>query len=191
MRSTVLWSDSMTVLTWLQSESCHYKVFVGTEIQELTETQTWRYVGSGSNLADDLTRGLSLQEFAKDNRWSQGPAFLRQSSDHWPTQPVSEILDDAEEMRKPTFFSLSITSRDPVLPDPSQFTSFRELVEATALSRHGAAGLPDSASAAAYIEAEREILRKAQEECFSEDLKKLVAGKPVSSTSRLLTLSPE
>ncbi|KAK0134728.1 hypothetical protein N1851_029617 [Merluccius polli] len=36
----ILWSDSMTVLTWLKSESCRFKVFVGTrvaEIQELTE----------------------------------------------------------------------------------------------------------------------------------------------------------
>ena len=29
---TVLWSDSTTVLTWIQSESCRFKVFVGTRI---------------------------------------------------------------------------------------------------------------------------------------------------------------
>jgi len=40
IRQTVLWSDSTTVLEWLQSDSCRYKVFVGTrviEIQELTD----------------------------------------------------------------------------------------------------------------------------------------------------------
>lgn len=40
IRNTFLWSDSTTVLTWLKSESCRFKVFVGTrvtEIQELTE----------------------------------------------------------------------------------------------------------------------------------------------------------
>lgn len=194
LRSIVLWSDSTTVLTWLQSESCRYKVFVGTrvtEIQELTDTQAWRYVDSASNPADDLTRGLPLQELATENRWSQGPAFLRQSSDHWPTKPVTEVLDDLNEVRKPTFCALSITCIDPALPDLGQFSSFRELIEATALSRHGAAGLQGSPSAEAHIEAEREILRKAQEQCFPEDLKRLLASKPVSSTSRLLTLAPE
>lgn len=48
-----------TVLTWLQSDSCRFKVFVGTrvaEIQELTNDQTWRYVDSTNNPADDITR---------------------------------------------------------------------------------------------------------------------------------------
>ncbi|KAJ7997480.1 hypothetical protein DPEC_G00229450 [Dallia pectoralis] len=43
---TTLWTDSTTVLTWLQSESCRFKVFVGTrvaEIQELTDLKVWRY----------------------------------------------------------------------------------------------------------------------------------------------------
>ncbi len=51
---TILWSDSTTVLTWLQSESCRFKVFVGThvaEIQELTKGSTWRYVDSVQNPA--------------------------------------------------------------------------------------------------------------------------------------------
>lgn len=47
LNDVVLWTDSTTVLTWLQSDSCRFKVFVGTrvaEIQELTEAQAWRYV---------------------------------------------------------------------------------------------------------------------------------------------------
>ncbi len=43
------WSDSTTVLYWLTSESCRYKVFVGTrvaKIQTLTEMAEWRYVES-------------------------------------------------------------------------------------------------------------------------------------------------
>lgn len=191
LRSIVLWSDSTTVLTWLQSESCRYKVFIGTrisEIQELTDSQAWRYVSSASNPADDLTRGLTLQELASDGWWRQGPAFLRQSSDHWPTKPATEIQDDSNEVRRPTFCALSVTSLDPALPHPSQFNSFRELVEATARSCHGAAGLQGSPSAVVYIEAQREGLRRAQEQCFPDELEKLIASKPVSSSNRLLTL---
>ncbi len=49
IHSITLWSDSTTVLNWLLSQSCRFKVFVGTrvaEIQELTESDTWRYVPS-------------------------------------------------------------------------------------------------------------------------------------------------
>ncbi|KAK5924004.1 hypothetical protein CgunFtcFv8_000923 [Champsocephalus gunnari] len=64
---TYLWTDSTTVLTWLTSESCRFKVFVGTrvsEIQELTAEHTWRYVDTANNPADDLTRGKTVAELA-------------------------------------------------------------------------------------------------------------------------------
>ena len=76
IRHLVLLSDSTTVLTWLHSESCRFKVFVGTrvaEIQELTDLQAWRYVDSSRNPVDDLIRGKTLQGLAKPNRWCQGP----------------------------------------------------------------------------------------------------------------------
>ncbi len=47
IHSLTLWSDSMTVLLWLLSSSCRYKVFMGTrvaEIQELKPSATWRYI---------------------------------------------------------------------------------------------------------------------------------------------------
>lgn len=47
--SLTLWSDSPTVLTWLHSDSCCYKGFIGNrvaEIQELSESRAWRYVPS-------------------------------------------------------------------------------------------------------------------------------------------------
>ncbi len=85
---TILWSDSTTVLTWLQSESCRFKVFVGThvaEIQELTEGSTCRYIDSVQNTEDDVTRGKILAELAEPNRWSQGPSFLFKGPAEWPS----------------------------------------------------------------------------------------------------------
>ncbi|KAL7870902.1 hypothetical protein SRHO_G00083990 [Serrasalmus rhombeus] len=43
------WSDSTTVLAWIKSESCRFKVFVGiriAEIHEITDVSDWRYVDS-------------------------------------------------------------------------------------------------------------------------------------------------
>lgn len=49
IRRFIMWSDSTTVLKWIQSKSQQYKVFVGTrvvEIQELVGAENWRYVDS-------------------------------------------------------------------------------------------------------------------------------------------------
>lgn len=73
IRQTVMWSDSTTVLTWIQSESYHYKVFVGNriaEIQELAGVEDWRYVDSEQNPADDITWGKTLLDLSQLNRWS-------------------------------------------------------------------------------------------------------------------------
>ncbi|XP_042575439.1 uncharacterized protein LOC122136446 [Cyprinus carpio] len=94
IHNVIFWTDSTTVLTWLQSDSCRYKVFVGTriaEIQELTDVRAWRYVDSVNNPADDITRGKTLLELAGKNRWSQGPVFL-------PTQPATEVTENPAEL---------------------------------------------------------------------------------------------
>lgn len=49
IQEVVYWRDSTTVLNWLRSDSCRYKVFMGTrvtEIQELSDPASWRYVDS-------------------------------------------------------------------------------------------------------------------------------------------------
>ncbi|GAA6093679.1 uncharacterized protein LOC113069085, partial [Tachysurus ichikawai] len=104
--TVTLWSDSTTVLTWLASESCRYKVFVGTrvaEIQTLTDTAEWRYVDSAHNPADHITRGLTLTQLASPDQWSTGPDFLLQPSDQWPSTPVIEVEPHSSELRKNAF----------------------------------------------------------------------------------------
>nr|XP_021327164.1 uncharacterized protein LOC110438611 isoform X1 [Danio rerio]XP_021327165.1 uncharacterized protein LOC110438611 isoform X1 [Danio rerio]XP_021327166.1 uncharacterized protein LOC110438611 isoform X1 [Danio rerio] len=94
------------------------------------------------------------------------------------------------ELKKPTFCSHVTVDVQP-LPDPQQFTCFKALVEATALLLHGAAGKDGDLSAVDYQSAERNTLRKVQIDCFPDDINALVAGKPVPSSSRLITLAPE
>lgn len=64
---TTMWSDSTMVLTWLHSQSCRFKVFIGACVSEI-QNCTWRYVDSDQNPADDLTRGKTLEELTDLNR---------------------------------------------------------------------------------------------------------------------------
>lgn len=151
IQDVVLWTDSTTVLTWLQSESCRFRIFVGTrvaEIQELKSASSWRYVDSARNPTDDITGGRNLLELATACRWKDGPAFLQQPTEFWPTKP--SMVEEDVELQKPVFCSYTTTTEDPKLPDPEQFSSFRGLVQAAALSRRGTAVGQNGPSAEDY-----------------------------------------
>lgn len=196
-----LWSDSTTVLNWLHSTSCHFKVFVGTritEIQELTNPKDWRYVDSTRNPADDITRGKSLTELASPNRWTQGPDFLLLPPDQWPSCPSLGASDpeDGIELKRSAICHMANTTPGNQTPEAQRFNTWAELVEATAKEIQNAAMQGDPAgsnspTAGAYTEAEQQILRQIQMDCFPEDYHLLQAGKPIPANSRLLCLAPQ
>ncbi|XP_039516235.1 uncharacterized protein LOC120470711 [Pimephales promelas] len=190
-----LWTDSMTVLTWLNSDSCRYKVFVGTrvaEIQEHTESSTWRYINTTDNPADDLTRGKPLLELSQPNRWSQGPPFLRRHPDSWPVLQLIEAQEaDEDELRKTLFCGVTTCSPNTTLM--SDIDNWDSLIKATHESLHGAADGQNSPTmtAADVQTVELHVIRQSQSESFPEEVKALAAGKPISRLSRLLMLAPE
>lgn len=168
-------------------------MFVGTrvaEIQELTDIKSWRYIDSASNPADDITRGKTLSQLAGMTRWSHGPSFLLQSSDKWPDAPAGQIPEGTEELRSSVFCGLTTKETEQAIPDIQGFNTFQELLEATTQALHGAA-CDTSPTAEDYYNAEMALLRRAQLDSFPEEVTLLKAGKPISSTSRVLTLAPE
>ncbi|XP_026056216.1 uncharacterized protein LOC113041867 [Carassius auratus] len=192
---TILWTDSLTVLEWIQSDSCRYKVFVGTrvsEIQELTDHRSWRYVNTQDNPADDITRGKSLQSLAEPSRWSQGPPFLKQNEEHWPKKPELTQSEGVSELKGLPSYCLIAFDIVSNLPKSTQFKSWCELVEATRRACHGAA-TSDCASSEPITskEAEAVLIRACQLQSFPEEVAALKAKKPVPAHSRLVSLAPE
>lgn len=192
LKQTTLWTDSTTVLEWLQSESCRFKVFVGarvSEIQELTDQRSWRYVDSLNNPADDLTRGKTLLELTGPSRWSNGPSFLLQASDEWPKRPHITQPHKSNELKNRTFCSFASVPQN--IPDANQFDSWKDLVEAVRQQCHGAAEPNQTQLINSYREAEAILLRACQEQSFPDEFVSLRASQPVHSSSRLRNLSPE
>lgn len=63
--SIYLWTDSMVVIGWLNSEACRLKTYVANrvdQILEITGTNQWRHVKTDENPADALSRGLTPKE---------------------------------------------------------------------------------------------------------------------------------
>ncbi|XP_041839808.1 uncharacterized protein LOC121638843 [Melanotaenia boesemani] len=194
LKTINLWTDSTTVLSWLTSDSCRFKVFVGTrvaEIQELAEPSAWRYVDSANNPADDVTRGQTLAQLKGPNRWIQGPPFLSGPSRQWPSQPSSQVSPDTDELKKNSFCGLTQHNASSQLLDITQFVDWSSLVKAMHQALTSKAGSDDQARTCDLRDAELYLLQTCQADSFPEEVQALKVGKPVSPHSRLRMLVPE
>jgi len=66
------WSDSTDMLYWIRGCSRKFKPFVANrigEIQALTSPNQWKYVPTGQNPADLLTRGESVSKLLTEEKW--------------------------------------------------------------------------------------------------------------------------
>ena len=87
-----MWTDSTTVLQWLNSTS-KQPVFVANRVAEILESTSIDqgfHVLSGDNPADAGTRGITADSL-KQSSWVNGPSFLKTSD--WPFNPNKEVTD--------------------------------------------------------------------------------------------------
>ena len=82
-------TDSTITLAWIQCASRSFKPFVSSrvgEIQSKSDPSQWKHIPSEENVADDLSRGLRVQQLT--GRWMNGPRFLTLPEEQWPVQTV-------------------------------------------------------------------------------------------------------
>lgn len=83
------WSDSATVLNWIQCPHELFKIFVSNrvhKIQSLLPQCRWNYISSSNNPADCSSRGLMPSELVKHKLYFNGPAVLYLSKEDWETE---------------------------------------------------------------------------------------------------------
>ncbi|XP_014217295.1 uncharacterized protein LOC106645853 [Copidosoma floridanum] len=110
-----LWSDSRTVLHWIQRDPRVRQAFVAHrlgEISERTANAKWKWVPTKENPVDAATRGKQLSEI-EEKRWFRGPNFLVLPETQWPTareltHKEREVLEGAE--RRPERVALVVGS---------------------------------------------------------------------------------
>ena len=95
--STTLWTDSTTVLHWINSPNQRHRIFIANRlnfIMDSTSSLDWRYVPSKDNTADDGTRGYKACDMTTDSLWIKGPDFLLRPSSDWPNHPPTQLTAD-------------------------------------------------------------------------------------------------
>lgn len=200
VKKVVFWSDSQTVLGWVRSDARKYHPFVAHRIAEILDSTSptdWRWVPTAENVADEATRNKSQEILQNLSRWLNGLKFLYKSEDEWPVQkavdkPTKEVTT---EMRKEFLFIAKI---EPPVIDSEKFSSWQKITRVTAWAyrfsdrcrkRTTVDGTWELASHE-IIWAEDYLLQRSQRESFPEDWKRLEHGQEITSSSKILTLSP-
>lgn len=124
------WSDSKTVLSWINSDHRKYQQFVAfriTEILELSSIKDWRWVPSKQNVADDGTKWSKIPKISDSSRWLKGPDFLYQPEDNWPKTDAPPESTEEERVHH----SFKITKLDSIV-DVCRFSKWTRLVRSIA-----------------------------------------------------------
>lgn len=91
-----------------------------SQIQDLSEIDSWRHVKSESNPADCISRGVAPNILASLKLWWQGPEFLFHDKSKRPSDPV--LPDDIPGFKK----GCNLLTNE-ILIDQSLFDKFNSL----------------------------------------------------------------
>ena len=202
-----MWTDSTTVLQWLNSATKH-PIFIANrvcEILEHTSVDEWNHVASSDNPADAGTPGMSA-EVLQSSSWVRGPDFLR--TKEFPFEPSIEVVKNIklgvvtkETDETNTSLAVSVTKSTkeprPQLIPFDKYSSYQKLLRITAYAlrllpshecyRNADGSIIDPTE---LDEAERHLQYLVQGESFNAERKILLENKPVKRSSRIAPLSP-
>lgn len=194
VKRTIYWSDSKTVIQWIRNDARRYTPYVAHrlgEIAELTQKNEWRWIPTGENTADDATR-LTDTPITAEDRWFRGPDFLHYPEDQWPTEAFES--DSEEKILLHTHEECDQDGKmDTWIPNPSRFSKFETLVRATArvlLFIDKCRRRATSMERRHIEQAERALIRHAQQESFADELQRMKTSRPITKSSRLFRLDP-
>lgn len=132
LEPSVFFSDSQTVLAWLNTPPHKLKIFVSNRvarIQEITHPQQWRHVVSRENPSDAASRGIHPSLLLSHDLWWSGPPWLSKHPSEWPSSKIvpPEELDDLKPQETNTL--VASNSSDRWIKWMARFSSYSTLVK--------------------------------------------------------------
>ena len=102
LNRVLYFSDSMTVLWWMQSTQMP-NPYVANRLQKISERssyQQWLHVKTEENPADLPTRGVRPEKLRGRALWWEGPEFLKLQPEEWEPQPQLYETEEAAAERR-------------------------------------------------------------------------------------------
>ena len=208
----IFWTDSMDVLWWIRGYSRVYKPFVANrvgDIQSCSDPEQWRYVPTGNNPADYLTRGLRANELGEKKNWWTGPEYLRSPEEKWPVNKgckpsgfvVKEIRKKYAGCNDGTSLVISNLSCDKTewRLDPKRYSSWTRLLRVFSwVNRFINNCVEDKEQRVKggltlneLNDAEKSIIKDMQRKEYAKEYLELQKGKNLSPHSKILSLCPK
>ncbi|OXA37717.1 hypothetical protein Fcan01_27528 [Folsomia candida] len=128
--TTTYWTDSTTALAWIQRND-DWGTFVGNRVRSILNltncAEYWRHVPGVMNPADLPSRGCDARELL-ESKWWEGPAWLKEDEDKWPTRVVDLNEADVATEKKITSTQMTSTSQVAESLYVERFSSFHKNV---------------------------------------------------------------
>ncbi|XP_036341796.1 uncharacterized protein LOC118751139 [Rhagoletis pomonella] len=188
----VYWTDSKNVLYWIRSDTRKFSQFVGVRVGEILESSninSWRWVPSVDNVADDATKLKQWTKLDGDLRWFQGPQFLTSPPSEWPETILMDSTDPELVHHIELSTTLSSASFTEVIPDVARFSKWEKLRGATRCALRFLRLISRIPAKSQFVQkmlqdtttnsAEVLIILMCQSEVFGEEVKCLQRGQPM------------
>ena len=182
------WTDSSTVLRWLQAAHKKQQVFVANraaEILENSSTDQWRHVKGVENPAVIGTRGIYF-EGLKESVWLNGPVWLQWSEDNWP-KPWCQENEFGPEQGTST---VATETKFDQLFDWRRYSTFNRIRNFIAYCMRFKTKQRGPLKADELHQAEQILFRFVQNESFPNVLKTIANSKGISKKLNIAKLSP-
>ena len=197
------WTDSMTVLRYINNSRTRFHTFVANRlviIHEATKVSQWHYIDTKINPADLASRGTSVSKFRDNQQWFHGPDFLWQDTGKWPVYACNDLRipsDDSEVTKQVNTVCMAPSDvpkgLDRIIDSFSDWNKLKRIiswflcVKDRLISTESKQNL---SSANIMIRAERSLILYEQAKHFECEISTLEKGDNLKLSSSLVKLNP-
>ena len=174
------WTDSSTVLQWLQAAHKKQQVFVANRAAEILENSSmdqWRHVKGVENPADIGTRGMPI-EVLKESVWLNAPAWLQANEENCP-KPWCQVNELEPEQVTST---VATETKLEQLFDLKRYSTFIQIRNFIAYCMRFKTKQKGTLKADEIHQAEQIIFRFVQNESFPNVSKSIASSREISKT---------
>lgn len=195
------WTDSTVALSWIKEHPSKWTTFVANRVSEIytvAPNVNWRHVPGVCNPADCLSRGMTPKALIEHNLWWSGPDWLQKSTVHWPIQN-SKVFTEIEINNVSNMYTVTIdkdiTPFEHIINSSSSWPKLLRII--TYCFRFITnCKKPNNSSNSKVLEvkemeqAKSYMVKKLQQQYFSEELQYISRQFPLKKTSKIKSLNP-